>query len=48
VTARPLEFTAVYTPGKRTEPPERPFEGTPVIDVARGGKTEKHLSDIAD
>ena len=28
-----LEHAAVYTAGKRTEPHQRPFDGTPVIDV---------------
>ena len=33
---------AVYTAGKRTEPHERPFDGTPVVDVDRGGKITWH------
>ena len=33
-----LEHASVYTAGKRTEPQERPLDGTPVIDVDRGGK----------
>ncbi|MFQ6170524.1 lipoyl(octanoyl) transferase LipB [Oryzobacter sp. R7] len=37
-----LEHTAVYTAGKRTEPHERPTDGTPVIDVDRGGKITWH------
>ena len=37
-----LEHAAVYTAGKRTEPRERPFDGTPVIDVDRGGKITWH------
>ncbi|CCH78274.1 Octanoyltransferase [Nostocoides japonicum T1-X7] len=37
-----LEHTAVYTAGKRTAPHERPFDGTPVIDVDRGGKITWH------
>jgi lipoyl(octanoyl) transferase len=37
-----LEHAAVYTAGKRTAPPERPFDGTPVIDVDRGGKITWH------
>ncbi len=37
-----LEHTAVYTAGKRTEAHERPFDGTPVIDVDRGGKITWH------
>jgi lipoyl(octanoyl) transferase len=37
-----LEHEAVYTAGKRTEPHERPIDGTPVIDVDRGGKITWH------
>jgi lipoyl(octanoyl) transferase len=37
-----LEHRAVYTAGKRTEPHERPLDGTPVIDVDRGGKITWH------
>ena len=37
-----LEHDAVYTAGKRTEPHERPIDGTPVIDVDRGGKITWH------
>ncbi len=37
-----LEHTAVYTAGRRTELHERPFDGTPVIDVDRGGKITWH------
>ncbi len=37
-----LEHDAVYTAGKRTEPHERPSDGTPVIDVDRGGKITWH------
>ncbi|WGW13487.1 lipoyl(octanoyl) transferase LipB [Saxibacter everestensis] len=37
-----LEHEAVYTAGKRTEPWERPADGTPVIDVDRGGKITWH------
>jgi lipoyl(octanoyl) transferase len=37
-----LEHPAVYTAGKRTEAHERPFDGTPVIDVDRGGKITWH------
>lgn len=37
-----LEHTPVYTAGKRTEPIERPVDGTPVIDVDRGGKITWH------
>ena len=32
----------MYTAGKRTEPQERPTDGTPVIDVDRGGKITWH------
>jgi lipoyl(octanoyl) transferase len=37
-----LQHPSVYTAGKRTEPQERPFDGTPVIDVDRGGKITWH------
>ena len=37
-----LEHPPVYTAGKRTLPSERPFDGTPVIDVDRGGKITWH------
>ena len=37
-----LEHEAVYTAGKRTEPQERPQDGTPVVDVDRGGKITWH------
>ncbi|HET8601282.1 MAG TPA: lipoyl(octanoyl) transferase LipB [Segeticoccus sp.] len=37
-----LEHEKVYTAGKRTEPHERPWDGTPVIDVDRGGKITWH------
>jgi len=37
-----LEHPSVYTAGKRTEPHERPADGTPVIDVDRGGKITWH------
>jgi lipoyl(octanoyl) transferase len=37
-----LEHPGVYTAGKRTEPSERPVDGTPVIDVDRGGKITWH------
>ena len=37
-----LEHPSVYTAGRRTEPQERPFDGTPVIDVDRGGKITWH------
>ncbi|MFC5379873.1 lipoyl(octanoyl) transferase LipB [Aquipuribacter nitratireducens] len=37
-----LEHEAVYTAGKRTAPHERPIDGTPVVDVDRGGKITWH------
>ncbi len=37
-----LEHPPVYTAGKRTEPHERPVDGTPVVDVDRGGKITFH------
>ena len=37
-----LEHPPVFTAGKRTEPHERPFDGTPVVDVDRGGKITFH------
>jgi lipoyl(octanoyl) transferase len=37
-----LEHPSVYTAGKRTEPLDRPLDGTPVIDVDRGGKITWH------
>lgn len=37
-----LEHPPVFTAGKRTEPDERPTDGTPVIDVDRGGKITWH------
>jgi lipoyl(octanoyl) transferase len=37
-----LEHTPVFTAGRRTEPSERPVDGTPVIDVDRGGKITWH------
>ena len=37
-----LEHDAVYTAGKRTQPSERPQDGTPVVDVDRGGKITYH------
>ena len=37
-----LEHPSVYTAGKRTEDSERPKDGTPVIDVDRGGKITWH------
>jgi lipoyl(octanoyl) transferase len=37
-----LEHQSVYTAGRRTEPFERPSDGTPVVDVDRGGKITWH------
>jgi lipoyl(octanoyl) transferase len=37
-----LEHPAVYTAGRRTEPHERPLDGTPVVDTDRGGKITWH------
>lgn len=37
-----LEHPPTYTAGKRTEPWEKPLDGTPVIDVDRGGKITWH------
>src|SRR5690348_8797582 len=41
-TALLLEHPPVYTAGRRTEPEDRPVDGTPVIDVDRGGKITWH------
>jgi len=37
-----LQHPSVYTAGRRTEISERPQDGTPVIDVDRGGKITWH------
>ncbi|MEE1928627.1 lipoyl(octanoyl) transferase LipB [Streptomyces sp. TRM 70351] len=37
-----LEHQAVYTAGRRTLDSERPLDGTPVVDVDRGGKITWH------
>jgi lipoyl(octanoyl) transferase len=37
-----LEHPSVYTAGRRTEDWERPQDGTPVVDVDRGGKITWH------
>ena len=37
-----LEHHSVYTAGKRTEPWDRPTDGTPVIETDRGGKITWH------
>ncbi|QHC57003.1 lipoyl(octanoyl) transferase LipB [Rathayibacter tanaceti] len=36
------EHAAVYTAGKRTEPHDRPADGSPVVDVDRGGRITWH------
>jgi lipoyl(octanoyl) transferase len=36
------EHEPVFTAGKRTAPDERPSDGTPVVDVDRGGKLTWH------
>lgn len=37
-----LQHEAVYTAGKRTAPSDRPVDGTPVVDVDRGGRITWH------
>lgn len=37
-----LEHPPTYTAGKRTEPSDRPVDGTPVVDVDRGGRITWH------
>lgn len=37
-----LEHESVFTAGKRTEDSERPTDGTPVVEVDRGGKITWH------
>ena len=37
-----LEHEPVYTAGRRTELADRPIDGTPVIDVDRGGRITWH------
>lgn len=37
-----LQHPSVYTAGRRTESFERPTDGTPVVDVDRGGKITWH------
>lgn len=37
-----LEHPPVFTAGRRTEASERPLDGSPVIDVDRGGKITFH------
>ena len=37
-----VEHPSVFTAGRRTDPLERPQDGTPVIDVDRGGRITWH------
>jgi lipoyl(octanoyl) transferase len=37
-----LDHPSVYTAGRRTQPHERPVDGTPVVDTDRGGKITWH------
>ena len=37
-----LEHESVFTAGRRTELSDRPLDGTPVVDVDRGGKITWH------
>ena len=37
-----LQHPSVYTAGRRTQPQERPTDGTPVVDTNRGGKITWH------
>jgi len=37
-----LEHDPVFTAGKRTQPEDRPWDGTPVVEVDRGGKITWH------
>lgn len=37
-----LQHPSVYTAGKRTRPEDRPIDGSPVIDVDRGGRITWH------
>ncbi|WP_380167904.1 lipoyl(octanoyl) transferase LipB [Jannaschia sp. R86511] len=37
-----LQHEAVYTAGRRTHPDDRPTDGTPVVDVDRGGRITWH------
>jgi lipoyl(octanoyl) transferase len=37
-----LEHPSVYTAGKRTEPGDRPVDGTEVVEVDRGGRITWH------
>ena len=37
-----LEHPPTYTAGRRTQPEDRPSDGTPVVDVDRGGRITWH------
>lgn len=37
-----VEHPSVFTAGKRTQPSDRPWDGSPVIDVDRGGRITWH------
>lgn len=37
-----VQHPSVYTAGRATLPSERPFDGTPVVDVDRGGRITWH------
>lgn len=37
-----LEHEPVFTAGRRTEPGDRPWDGTPTVEVDRGGKITWH------
>lgn len=37
-----LEHQEIFTAGRRTEPSDRPIDGSPVIDVDRGGRITWH------
>jgi len=37
-----LEHAPVYTAGRRTQPEDRPIDGTPVVEVDRGGRITWH------
>ncbi len=37
-----LEHPPVFTAGKRTQPSDRPWDGSPVVDVDRGGRITWH------
>lgn len=37
-----VEHPPVYTAGRRTDPADRPADGTPVVDVDRGGSVTFH------